>query len=202
MEVRRAQGIPDEEEEEEVALLLSVPATTTASRTATPSPLASESGTRFHSTTPATSLAETHSDESSMNGKRSLCKMLGDGLVSSTGFKRSKVEAEQVQCVDEAIGWSQPVLAEEPVPAESLVKEKDLVVLVQPEPAAGAHGSLLLENEIMPESPSLEELVDEAEEQIPFVEEEVGSPSPPPDDIPLSVNGFTVVRMSSEESTL
>ncbi|KAJ4422072.1 hypothetical protein N0V82_003263 [Gnomoniopsis sp. IMI 355080] len=200
----------DKPDEDEVALLLSVPATAAASRTATPSPVVSESGrVRFHSTTPATSLAETHSDESIMNGKRSLSKMLADGLVSSTGFKRPKLVAageEQVFVPDETVEWSRPIPAEEesPVPAEkSLLGEGDFAVLPE-QPAVTAiapeqvHASIAEEDDlILVKSPSPIRL---EEEQYPYVEKEVGLPSPRPDEIPLSVHGFTVVRMSSEES--
>ncbi|KAJ4387740.1 hypothetical protein N0V93_008340 [Gnomoniopsis smithogilvyi] len=200
----------DYDDDDEVALLLSVPATTAASRTATPSPLISESGTRFHSTTPATSLAETHSDETGIHGKRSLSRMLADGLVSSDVFKRPRVAVAE-EIIHDRDRWAQPVVADEPVVAQPSLEENDLVLTREEEPGISAGpddlhpattGSLSKLKDCMVlhenlNSTEIEEEVDE--EEALSVEDEVASIPAEPDDLPISVNGFTVVRMSSED---
>lgn len=198
---REGQVPNGHEEDDKVCNLLSpsFPATTVPSRTATPS---SESGLRFYSTTPATSLAETHSDESSsstIGNKRSLSKMLAEGLVSAaaTGFKKQKMlMAEQNAQNAPASAAEDPFVEEEaggivlledgPVApevengvTESILEEEEVALLEGIRPAGLEEGQLVL-------------VVDE--------EKDVGPPPDPlSDDLPRTVNGFTVVRMSSEE---
>lgn len=205
--------ISDNHGEDETLLPLSLPGTAAPSCTATPfSPAVSESGARFLSTTPATSLAETRSDaSSSMNGKRSLSKMLAEGLVSSsTAFKRPKITVEQVvrEQQQQLLGWSQPALLaeQESMTAEELLERDGFVLLEETGPDSGPDPACAgattpgsgdeKEDMILLESPSLTEPV---EEQIMSVEKEVAPMSPQPDDLPLSANGFTVVRISSED---
>lgn len=194
------------EEDRDELVLLSVPATAAPSPSGTSSPVVSECDTgpshgRFSSTTPATSLAETPSDASSMSGKRSLSKMLAAGLVSSTAFKRPKLAATRV--AEDALVWSQPDLAEEPVSAEPFDEEDGLVLLGETMPHAaqllGQERERVLLNDRAGALERDEKEMDGDRRQLPPLEPEVASLLPRPDARPLSTNGFTVVRLSSDE---
>lgn len=213
----------DHEQDDKVCnhLSPSFPTTTAPSRTVTPS---SESGLRYYysSTTPATSLAETHSDESSssmIGNKRSLSKMLAEGLVSATtGIKKQKMVMTE-QNAQNAPASAGPMSAaaaaergeeeEEEEEEEPFVERNCGIVLLKgestaPEVENGVTTETALEKEDVAllegsRHAGLEDgqlvLVDKEEENdlVPL------PPGPPSDDLPLTVNGFTVVRFSSED---
>lgn len=187
-------GANDHEEDDKVILLPSFPTTTALSRSATPS--ASESGPRFCSTTPATSLAETHSDESSsMSEKRTLSRILAEGLVPATGFKKQKVAMAAAESKSQG---APAFFMTTPVMVDPLIEADDLVSLAEPVvPTGSGSGSSKEELTLLesPGPPARQPLVLMESEK----EEDVAPPSWLSNDLPLTVNGYTVVRMSSED---